>query len=111
LRWYGDDGSINGDIKVLSAIQQVTVTDTVSAGVVPAKVTWQTMNAGGTLAQRMQLSSAGGFSVGSTTDPGATNALIQGAITVAGLPTSAGAGGLNVCVDTSGVFYKKATCP
>lgn len=27
------------------------------------------------------------------------------------LPTSAGAGGLNVCVDTAGVFYKKASCP
>jgi hypothetical protein len=27
------------------------------------------------------------------------------------LPTSAGAGGLYVCVDASGVMYKKATCP
>ncbi len=27
------------------------------------------------------------------------------------LPTSAGGGGLYVCVDTSGVFYKKSTCP
>jgi hypothetical protein len=27
------------------------------------------------------------------------------------IPTSAGAGGLNVCVDTSGVLYKKASCP
>jgi hypothetical protein len=28
-----------------------------------------------------------------------------------GLPTSAGGGGLSVCVDTAGQFYKKATCP
>ena len=34
-----------------------------------------------------------------------------GAITAIGLPSSAGAGGLYVCVDTSGVFYKKAACP
>ena len=27
------------------------------------------------------------------------------------LPTSAGGGGLAVCVDTSGIFYRKATCP
>ena len=33
-----------------------------------------------------------------------------GAVT-ATLPTSAGGSGLFVCVDTSGVFYKKSTCP
>jgi hypothetical protein len=27
------------------------------------------------------------------------------------LPTSAGTGGLAVCVDATGVLYKKATCP
>lgn len=27
------------------------------------------------------------------------------------LPTSAGAGGIYVCVDTAGAFYKKASCP
>lgn len=32
-------------------------------------------------------------------------------ITASGLPTSAGGGGLFVCVDTSGVLYKKSTCP
>jgi hypothetical protein len=34
-----------------------------------------------------------------------------GGVTMAGLPTSAGGGGLFVCVDTAGVLYKKATCP
>lgn len=34
-----------------------------------------------------------------------------GGVVFAGLPTSAGGGGLNVCVDTAGVFYKKASCP
>jgi len=33
-----------------------------------------------------------------------------GALT-ASLPTSAGGGGLAVCVDTAGAMYKKATCP
>lgn len=32
-------------------------------------------------------------------------------VTVSSIPTSAGAGGLYVCVDTSGVTYKKASCP
>lgn len=27
------------------------------------------------------------------------------------IPTSAGAGGLYICVDSSGVLYKKASCP
>lgn len=34
-----------------------------------------------------------------------------GALQVSGLPTSAGGGGLYVCVDTSGNFYKKSSCP
>jgi hypothetical protein len=34
-----------------------------------------------------------------------------GGVTATGLPTSAGGGGLNVCVDSVGVLYKKASCP
>lgn len=34
-----------------------------------------------------------------------------GALKVTGLPASAGSGGLFVCVDNVGAFYKKATCP
>jgi hypothetical protein len=34
-----------------------------------------------------------------------------GSVSMASLPTSAGAGGLTVCIDTAGVLYKKATCP
>jgi hypothetical protein len=37
--------------------------------------------------------------------------LATGKAVVEGLPTSAGGGGLFVCVDTSGNFYKKAVCP
>lgn len=35
----------------------------------------------------------------------------SGGVTASGLPASAGGGGLFVCVDSVGVFYKKATCP
>lgn len=35
----------------------------------------------------------------------------NGSIQMTKLPTSAGTGGLFLCVDTSGVIYKKATCP
>lgn len=41
---------------------------------------------------------------------GSTNTL-NGSTKLANIPASAGAGGLNVCVDTSGVLYKKASCP
>lgn len=34
-----------------------------------------------------------------------------GSMTASGLPTSAGGGGLYLCVDSTGVMYKKATCP
>jgi hypothetical protein len=35
----------------------------------------------------------------------------SGGVTASGLPTSAGGGGLSVCVDTAGVLYKKLACP
>ena len=35
----------------------------------------------------------------------------SGGVTAPGLPTSAGGGGLYVCVDSTGVLYKKASCP
>lgn len=35
----------------------------------------------------------------------------NGSVTVTSLASSAGAGGLNVCIDSSGVLYKKASCP
>jgi microcystin-dependent protein len=36
---------------------------------------------------------------------------VNGTLSVSTLPTSAGGGGLFVCIDTSGNMYKKATCP
>lgn len=44
---------------------------------------------------------------------GATSPLIIAGtgLTIGIIPTSAGGGGLNVCIDTAGVLYKKAACP
>lgn len=39
------------------------------------------------------------------------NISLNGTMTVSGLPASAGGGGLYVCVDTAGTFYKKSACP
>jgi hypothetical protein len=39
------------------------------------------------------------------------NVQMTAAVNLTGLPTSAGAGGLAVCVDTAGVLYRKAACP
>jgi len=40
-----------------------------------------------------------------------TTAILGAAIHMVTLPTSAGGGGLAVCVDAAGVLYKKAACP
>ena len=42
---------------------------------------------------------------------GASLSLPSTSITAAGLPASAGTGGVYVCVDTTGKLYKKAACP
>ena len=42
---------------------------------------------------------------------GTAGVTINNTLNVAGLPTSAGSGGLVVCVDTSGNLYKKSSCP
>jgi hypothetical protein len=36
---------------------------------------------------------------------------VAGTVTTPGLPTSAGGGGLYICVDSTGTQYKKASCP
>jgi Chaperone of endosialidase len=56
----------------------VQMSNTNGAGSV--ELIWDTANAG-VLAQRMQLSAAGGLSLGTSTDPGAGNLLINGKIT------------------------------
>lgn len=68
------------------------------------------------VAERMRIQDSGNVSIGLTADNGfvlevAGTSRITGAVTMNGLPTSAGAGGINVCVDSSGAIYKKATCP
>ena len=35
----------------------------------------------------------------------------NGGVTMPALPTSAGSGGLYICIDTNGVLYKAASCP
>ena len=71
---YGDDGTTTGDIPVESVIIRANVVGTVAAGIVPAALTIQTMNAAGAIAQRAQIGAEGGLSVGTTTDGGAGTA-------------------------------------
>lgn len=69
-------------------------------------------NAVGTSLIGAELFASGGLFIGATpVDPGTQNLTVAGTIKVNGLPASAGAGGLFLCVDTSGNVYKKATCP
>ena len=70
ISFAGDDGSTNAAITVQGAHYTVVVDAAVSTGVVPMRYAWFTMNAGGTFAERMRLTSAGGLAVGTTTDPG-----------------------------------------
>jgi len=42
---------------------------------------------------------------------GASAVTVTDNLTISGIPGAAGAGGLYVCIDTTGVLYKKAACP
>jgi hypothetical protein len=74
-----------------------------------------------TMAERMRITGSGTVGIGNTAPSarldvtgGITASAIvfsSGTMTVTGLPASAGAGGLYVCVDSNGVFYKKSSCP
>lgn len=66
----GDDGTTAGAINVTSATIRARVDGAVSAGIVPARIAAQTMNAGGTIAERWRTTSSGCFNVGDTTDLG-----------------------------------------
>lgn len=84
----GDDGSTNGAISVIGA-QWVGVVDaTVSTGIVPVRFAWTTMNAGGTFAERMRLTSSGGLNVGATADPGSGVINANNGLTAAGVKVS-----------------------
>ena len=52
-----------------------------------------------------------GQNIAITTSPTFTGTLTAGTLTLSAIATSAGGGGLFVCIDTAGVMYKKATCP
>lgn len=84
IMYVGDDGSTNGGIPILGAEYRVVVDAPVSTGIVPMRQIWLTMNAGGTFAERMRLSSAGGLNLGATTDPGAQNLSVAGTIAPVG---------------------------
>lgn len=79
----GDDGQTAGAIAVVAARLRALALAGIAAGIVPGRFTFDTRDAAGALAQRMQI--ALGLSVGTSTDPGATNALIAGTLQAASL--------------------------
>ena len=110
---YGDDGSTNGDIPIGAAIIRVQAIGTISTGVVPAFVSIQTMNAAGTLGERVRFGAEGGFAVGSTTDPGsgaimAATTIRPGGYTVATLPAAGTAGRIAYVTDALAPAYGAA---
>lgn len=94
LTWAGYDGAAYKGGAMINA----TIQGTVSSGKVPSELVFSTANTAGTMTNYMWLDDAGKLTVG-------------GAGAITGLPTSAGSGGLYVCVDTSGNLYKKSACP
>jgi hypothetical protein len=62
---------------------------------------------GGTMFWQINTAVAGDF--GTSITPLAYNS--SGNLIFGAVPTSAGGGGLYVCIDTAGVIYKKAACP
>jgi hypothetical protein len=92
--FYLTDTSGNNYEAALYSAVQLNAT----AGAHAAELIWYTANAN-VLAQRMQLSAAGGLSIGSATDPGATNLLVAGKAFLAGSPSGALAS-FYACFDT-----------
>jgi hypothetical protein len=86
-------------------------------------------NAGVTSATQFLLSTAGNSFISATNANGGTGSNVDiqgyngtvnvtsivaqaaGGVGMPNLPTSAGGGGLNICIDTSGNLYKKSSCP
>jgi hypothetical protein len=88
-------------VSILGAVNALSYTST-NFSVINGALNAASLGSGGTITSAATSGNAftsGGFAVS-----------YAGAI-VATLPTSAGSGGLYVCVDTSGTFYKKSACP
>ena len=81
MLFYGDDGSTPGELVVQGAQMALFVDGAVATSIVPMRFAWYTMNTGGTFAERMRLNSSGGLSLGTTTDPGSGNMLVNGTVT------------------------------
>jgi predicted enzyme related to lactoylglutathione lyase len=85
--WFGSQGA-NGPLTTLSFYNtnssgfQIATMDVITgANFYEGIFRWQTKDAGGTVAERARISSAGGFSVGTTADPGAGAIYATGNIT------------------------------
>lgn len=111
-------GTVDGAILISSASGLTTAKNIIlvnnTDGFVPigaGTTIFNVSNGGGiTPTTGIDFSSLAGFSSCAFKSPGSFCISGTGGIT-ATLPTSAGAGGIFVCVDSAGVFYKKATCP
>lgn len=66
FNFYGDDGSVAGAFPVLSAIISAEVSGTVSTGVIPGRIMFDTMNAAGARATRWSISPEGLLAAGTT---------------------------------------------
>lgn len=80
FQFVADDGSTNGAMTVNAAEYHVDVDGPVSTGVVPTRHVWNTMNTGGTYAERMRLGSDGSLLLGLTSNAGAGNFAAAGTI-------------------------------
>lgn len=128
--WYGyrsqsigTAGQVNSAVDVgYQAIGAHKIVLDTSFAVLPVSGDWQ--QAAATLAsgQRIYLNATATDASGYSRFPSSAGSIyadyngsviefVGAGIATPNLPTSAGGGGLFVCVDTSGVQYKKATCP
>lgn len=80
IQGFGDDGSTNAQIKIKGALIGLDVDGAVSTGIVPMRIRFNTMNTGGTFAERMRLGSDGSLLLGVTTNAGAGNFQASGNI-------------------------------
>lgn len=89
IQFFGHDGTNAVNTAIISSV----VDDTVSTGIVPGRISFQTANSSGTLAARMTIKSSGNVGIGTTTPgyPLDVNGTINAtALYVGGSPLSVG---------------------
>ena len=105
IYFYGADGTTSSSaIGAAAALIVGQVDGTVSTGVVPGRLVFQTASSAGTLTERMRIDSDGNLSVGATNATGRITAIKTGKATIVGLDTTSYAASVGGTLDLGGNY-------